>query len=79
MKVVVSRWYTEDMEAMKSKTKTNRHIEDIARDATVGRGNDSEEVDFAALRIDLGRLPTEDEKRIYENAWARCLQEMAQP
>jgi len=50
-----------------------------AWDATVGAGNDSEIVDFRVLKRHLKRDPTPAEMQTFDEAWRRCIQEMAQP
>lgn len=54
-------------------------VESYAWDATVGAGNDSEVVDFRALKRRLGCDPTEDEMHWFKQGWERGLQAMAQP
>ena len=54
-------------------------IAQAAWDATVGSGNDSEEVAYEALYEALERDGTPAEKAAFKRAWNKCLQEMAQP
>lgn len=58
---------------------TKAKIETIAWDCTVGAGNDSEKHNLKRLEERLGRVPTQEEQNVFKNAWARCLQGMAQP
>lgn len=58
-------------------------VESYARDATVGAGNDSEVVDYRCLEsrvwTDFKRPASGAERTVFGHAWARCIQEMAQP
>lgn len=58
---------------------TREQVESFAWDATVGAGNDSEIVDFRALKARLGRDPSPEEMGWFDAAWRRSVQEMAQP
>ncbi len=58
-------------------------IESYARDATVGAGNNSEIVDYGCLErriwADFQRPASGAERTVFGHAWARFLQELAQP
>lgn len=58
-------------------------IEGLAWDLTVGAGRDHESVDYAQLNEEVaeghGRAATPAEQACFEEAWRRCLQDMAQP
>ncbi len=54
-------------------------IEQVAWEATVGAGNFQEIVDFQPLYLHLFREAGSEEKRIYRQAWEKCIQSMEQP
>ena len=58
---------------------TKQLIESLAWDATVGSGDDSERVWYVPLENSLDHEPSDEERRVFASAWARCVQEMAQP
>lgn len=58
---------------------TKTLIREIAWDATIGAGNDSERVSYGKLKLRLGRRPTFEECEEFRAAWLACVQQMAQP
>lgn len=66
-------------------TDTYRKIASIAWDCTIGSGVDPEErakPDADAwrwLETELKRVPTDDEKKAFNEEWRSCIQQLQQP